>query len=248
MRHLMISGLTAAGKTTYCSTLALKLGLQYVSGSAIRAKSLTIPLESAESADFWRDDPRARAIDEERLVHPTATDTAVEDELVAIARGPQNCVFDTWALPWLFREEALCVYIRGSLGTRCRRIKRSHPEQTVAEISQAIEHKDRMAHEFFLRAYGVDIVNDLSPFDIIVDCDEADDEAETYRLEVSEQLLAIAQCSLTSDVNCLQHFLFSGKVNSGPSLRMWIAARFLNAMALQNAGGGLLRKPVGLEE
>lgn len=220
MRNVIIAGLTASGKTTQAMHLAQALGLQYVSGSSIRSRHLGISEELAADPQFWRDSTRGGSIDHARLLHRDPGDKAVDDELIAIAKSSEDCVFDTWGMPWLFREKSLCIYLRSPLHTRARRLFRSSQLMSFEEVLHNLEQKDRLAQQFFLAAYGVDIVSDMSPFDVIVDSNEQDDDATQCISTISDHLSTIASIALSGDGHELQQFLLSVSNNKGRSVKI----------------------------
>src|ERR1044072_7010888 len=203
MRHVIISGLTASGKTTQSLQLAKDLVLHYISGSAIRAELLGVD-EHVSSNQFWRESTTAETLDETRLARPDTQDTAVENKLIEIASKSEGCVFDTWVLPWLFQTDSLCVFLKSALETRARRLFRNSWPRSFEDSLRTVEQKDNRARDFFLMAYGVDIFQDLSPFDVIIECDEHDDEVAECIAEISYQLAAIARPTLSGGHDALR--------------------------------------------
>jgi cytidylate kinase len=231
MRHVIISGLTASGKTTQSTHLAQELGLQYVSGSVIRSRHLGISEDLAANPQFWRDSDRGESIDQARLLHRNPGDKAVDEELITMAMNSEACVFDAWVMPWLFRDRSLCIFLRSSLHTRARRLFRYSQHMPFNEVLRKMEQKDNLARQFFLTAYGVDIFSDMSPFDVIVDCDEQDDKVTQCISVISQRLSAIVRLSLSNDGAELQRFLLSLGNNATESVKIWVDTKLFHRLA-----------------
>lgn len=224
--HVIFAGMTGSGKTTHARAVAQRTGLHYVSGSAIRAKLAGLA-PAMNNEGFWREASDAAGLDRDRLLRPQPRDTAVENELIAIARGSEACVFDTWVLPWLFRTNALCIYLRSPIQLRVSRVSRtthSSPSDTLA----AIRRKDRLARRFFKAAYDVDIALDMSPFDIVVDSPANADVPQVSTDDTSSRLIRIFRAVSTDDIDTLTQALTSTHASGGDNI--WIAARVFGAL------------------
>lgn len=229
MRNVIIAGLTASGKTTQSVSIAQHLGLQYVSGSAIRSRLLGVPEDLAEDSHFWRNSASGESYDHARLSRIDPRDKAVDDELIALAKSSDGCVFDAWVMPWLFQEESLCVYLRSTLHTRAMRLFRCSPLASFDEVLRRVDQKDSLAHKFFLDAYGVDVFSDMSPFDVIVDCDEQDDEATHCISVISQQLSSVVRLVRSGEGGELQRFLLSVNGEIG-SVKTWVRPTLIDRL------------------
>jgi cytidylate kinase len=223
MRHVIIAGLTASGKTTQAKRLAQILGLRYVSGAAIRAELLGISEEVHADSQFWLDRDRGGAIDRARLLRDDPRDKNVENELIAIAKGSEGCVFDTWVMPWLFNEQCLCVYLRSPQRTRAYRLlKYSQSSSSLEEVVKELKQKDELARKFFLEAYRVDIEFDMSPFDIIIDSKESAIDASAQISVVSHYLATMSQLALAGDAVELKRVRLPASNREEQGVKLWI--------------------------
>lgn len=225
----MIAGLTAAGKTTQATCLATALGLRYVSGSDVRAELLKLSENGSSQSDFWSA-AQGMCLDQARLRSPSGAELSVESTLVQIARGTGSCVFDVWALPWVFREQALCIYLRSSKLTRAMRFQWKLGIDSIETALARIDEKDRLAKEFFLSAYGIDIECDLSPFDIVVDSEHGQNTREDSRPAISQVIQHLVASVLSGDTNALATMITSAGCQ-GPAYRIRVSDTLLKRLA-----------------
>lgn len=159
-RNILISGLTAAGKTTHARLLAAHLGYEYVSASR-RLSQL-----SGVTGPAW-----SPTVDRQRA-HNAHLDKRVDEELVRLDADRSGLVIDSWALPWLTTTKSLRLWLASDLPSRIRKADVSYqlrqqptPTSTVADI---VTTKDEFSREQFWNLYKIDLGN-LSDFHIILD-------------------------------------------------------------------------------
>lgn len=159
MPRIIISGLTAAGKTTHGRLIADVLRIPYVSGSAMLAELVGKPGPWTPEVD------RAR------------TEGAIDRELDLLMLETFNAskdgVFDAWALPWLSDSDAIRVWIESDLESRVRKAMvtelRRGLDAAIEVRRRIVEEKDNFSRDLFIRLYGFDLFTDRAIFDIIVD-------------------------------------------------------------------------------
>jgi cytidylate kinase len=156
---IIISGLTAAGKTTHSKLLASELGFSYFSASQVLSSLTT-------GGGVWTSEvDEARTDDLDRKVDAVVLNQFHEHE---------NCVFDAWGLPWMVGDSpCLRVWIESDLPSRARKVQVSGSEpghEVVYEdaLNLAIA-KDEVSRSIFLRTCGFDLFEDHQVFDIVVD-------------------------------------------------------------------------------
>jgi cytidylate kinase len=161
--RIVISGLTAAGKTTLARRLADQFTLDYVSASTILRQTL------GDTSDHWTPalDLRRNDLSLERDV----------DQLVQEAfQQSEHAVFDCWGLPWISVEAtvpAVFVWIESDLESRFRKcfvsyLERGDPK-TYDECRDIVISKDDKSRDIFMTNRGFDIYSDRSPFNIVLD-------------------------------------------------------------------------------
>ncbi len=167
---VIISGLTAAGKTTHSHLVAKEFGFSYISGSSLliekyQGKTAKHPL------DYWITD-ESFALDKERMKNPSQ-DVEIEKSLINVLENKdENIIFDTWALPWESQYPALRIWLESSIKSRSLKALVSFKgtsQFTIDEIYSRIAVRDHNTCNFFLHHFGLDIKNDHKPFDVILD-------------------------------------------------------------------------------
>jgi cytidylate kinase len=162
-RSVIISGLTSAGKTTHSKLLAQEYGLQYVSASTILLKLAGLPLE--QPLDFW--------ITSQGLqLSKNISWKEIDDECRRAEAAGDKTVFDTWSMPWIHSRSCMVIWIDSSLESRVMKAHISHEGQsklTQADLEQNLKAKDAFAREQIINNYGIDLLQDRTPFNLIVD-------------------------------------------------------------------------------
>ena len=161
--RLVISGLTAAGKTTLARKLADRFALDYVSASTLLRQTL------GDTSEHWTPelDLRRNDLSLERKV-----DLLVQDTF----RQSEHAVFDCWGLPWLTDNvpgPAVFIWIESDPESRFRKCFVSYLERgapkTYDECRNIVIAKDAKSREIFMANWGFDIYTDRSPFNIVLD-------------------------------------------------------------------------------
>lgn len=167
MIPIVLSGLTAAGKTTHAALLASALGVDALHATDILVRELAADERSV--GDVWF--RRMREL--ESLRDHSDVDDRVDAELtalVAAARG--GPVVDSWAFPWYWKGEALRIWMgsdRLSRAWKCSVSARPAKNLSTEECAALIDEKDEASRERFLERYGFDLYTDRTVFDFVLD-------------------------------------------------------------------------------
>jgi cytidylate kinase len=164
--NIFISGLTASGKTTTARRVALALQWKLIEGSAIRAEVLGIDHTKAQACDFWRFAPNAAELDRGRITS-TERDKQIDTRILSLAAACGTQVLDVWFVAWLAPPDTLTIWLETPLHTRAERLAASRAIPLEDAIA-AIGRKDRAAAAYAAAAYGIDLLNDRSPFNLVI--------------------------------------------------------------------------------
>lgn len=161
--RILLSGFTAAGKTTHAQLLARELGWAYIGMSEIMSSVIPPSLRGSREWETSHDEYRAS--------HATV-DQKVDQLMSDRVRATSNLVVDAWLQPWLYTAPALRVWIdsdRRSRAMKCvvsfLREGKSPPEDPV----ELIDRKDQFSVKQFQANYGVAFGPDNRVFDLTVD-------------------------------------------------------------------------------
>ncbi|MGW3964826.1 cytidylate kinase-like family protein [Amycolatopsis sp. NPDC005003] len=160
---VLISGWTAAGKTTHARLVAAELGWTYLDMSPIM-KQLT----AVNGSRDWtpeQDDIRRR----DRTI-----DLEADRRMLELVSDSSSVIVDAWLQPWLCRSAtAVRVWLRSSWAARVRKCTvshlRHHDHLSAREAAALMHRKDCFARKQFAYLYGVRFDYDPALFDLHVD-------------------------------------------------------------------------------
>lgn len=164
-RVIIISGFTAAGKTTHARLLANQLGWEYVGTSDIRRK---LHVSMAASGREWHP-----AIDAERS-KSLAFDRMLDDEITCtIKNSKAPLVVDAWLQPWLYGgDDAIRVWLHSDIRSRIKKATVSYLRMgsgPVANVAAEVHVKDKFSIDIFDRLYGIKFAYSAAIFDALGD-------------------------------------------------------------------------------
>jgi cytidylate kinase len=188
--NVIISGLTAAGKSTEARLLVQEYGFNYLSASQTMLKLAGLARQQA--TDFWVT-PKGL-----QLIRRFAW-SDVDEEIRRVEKQSCNTVFDCLSLPWLHTKKCMVIWLESSLPSRVMKAVVSHQGQndlTVDQVEHRINLKDQLARHRIQTQYGVDISSDRSPFNLIVDVSSlittATEESARRGISQTHQIIANA--------------------------------------------------------
>lgn len=192
--NIVISGLTAAGKTTHAANLAARLGYELCSAGTLLAG--LAGMGDVPYQDLWVD--HGQQLDQ--LRRQTSLDARLDEILLSRAAADERTVFDSWALPWTSGEPMLRIWLESSLHSRTLKCIVSHlpgRRLSYAEAERLVAEKDAASRAQLLGLHGFDVKRSRKPFHVIVDLSSliADATAEaSYRSVELGQLLIDSLC------------------------------------------------------
>lgn len=163
--NIVISGLTAAGKTTHARLLAAHLKFDYVSASQLLATAAGVPVGNHEH--WWLSSGSSVVAARE----DAGLDEEIDRKLIALARTKKSTVFDAWALPWTSTVPMLRIWLQSDSPSRRRKCFVSHLDDEISydDCAAIIEEKDAESQAIFQRLYAFDLFSDHDVFDLILD-------------------------------------------------------------------------------
>lgn len=174
VKVILISGFTAAGKTTHAQLLAAHLGWKYLGASEVRRR--LHPSIDSTSRREWNptlDIERSKSPELDRML----------DEIISreIKNSRLPVVVDAWLQPWLYQEtDALRIWLDSDFGSRVKKATVSYLRLGISpptDIAAELKSKDKFSVNMFSKLYDVKFSYSSRLFDIKTDNSQYINEA-----------------------------------------------------------------------
>ncbi len=197
---MLLSGLTAAGKTTHSLHLAHALGYPCLHFTKLLLQELGMPTDDENQLWFQR----MREV--EALRGDGKIEEAIDGRIVDAVRESDRLVVDSILGPWLVPDGPMCVWIgsdRLSRAWKCQFSASSVAGVDTPAAAAHIDEKDGLTRARFLASRGVDIYTDRTPFDFVLDnshlISAPTKEAVRYGIRIFHKVLYACVVSLATD-------------------------------------------------
>lgn len=158
--RITISGPPGSGKTTACTKLSEKLGLEaVVFGRIFRELAAEKHLTLSQLGEIAEQDP--------------AIDNMIDDRILQMARTHDNLILESRLSAYMLTRndiEAFKIHIDASPEVRMERVGLREGE-TLEQATAATLDRQRSEAKRYMQWYGIDI-NDLSVYDLIINTDD----------------------------------------------------------------------------
>ncbi|MEM4598926.1 MAG: cytidylate kinase family protein [Candidatus Diapherotrites archaeon] len=179
---ILISGTPGSGKSTLTERLAEEFKLKKVFASGIMKQikeEEAIDIEKAsKGTGFWESDEGKKLVKERQKNF--YYDIELDKRLLSIAKKEKRAIFDSRMMAWLYKgKDAFRIWIDASPPIRASRIAK-RDRKKISEVVEAMEKRLKADAKIYKKLYNVDIINDRSPFDLVIKTDNlnADDVFE----------------------------------------------------------------------
>ena len=164
---VIVSGLTASGKSSVATSLALNFGIEYFSASS-KLKSL-LPKK-----DFmvWESKKGIEAV-KFRLKNPQY-DKRLDSFILSFFKTKKDVVLDSWVAPWKINDrETIKIYIKADEKVRAKRVS-TRDKISFSDAMKFMKQKDLLTKNIYKKIYGIEIDKDFTPFNLVIDSSNID--------------------------------------------------------------------------
>jgi len=176
---VLLSGTPGSGKSTLTERLAKEFGLKRIFASGIMKQikeASKLDLEKAEKGSgFWEGEEGQKLVKERQKNF--YYDLELDKKLLEIAKTEEKAIFDSRMMAWLYKGDgAFRIWLDASEDVRAQRIAK-RDNKDVEEIKDAMRKRFLSDAKIYKKLYKVDIINDRSPFDLVLKTDNLDEDA-----------------------------------------------------------------------
>ncbi len=164
---VIVSGLTASGKSSVSKDIASNLGIDYFSASS-KLKEI-LPKKDFE---VWESKKGIDAV-KFRLKYPQY-DKKLDSFISSLFKKRSNLVMDSWVAAWKIKDKNIIkIYIKADEKTRALRVG-VRDRLSVKQALAFMREKDRLTQQIYKNIYGIEIDIDFTPFDLVIDSSNLD--------------------------------------------------------------------------
>ena len=170
MKAIIVSGMSAVGKTTVSHKVAEALGKPMLGGGDV-LKEMAVEEGFEPGGDDWWDTAEGMRFLQERK-KKSGFDKEVDARLIQKARKG-DVVITSYPVPWL-TGDGLKVWLSGSVKSRATRMSK-RDGTPVSKCRDVLSVRDQENYRLYKKLYGIEYGRDLGPFDLVVETDSIDE-------------------------------------------------------------------------
>ncbi|WP_327250939.1 cytidylate kinase-like family protein [Streptomyces sp. NBC_01244] len=164
-QKIVISGLTAAGKTTHAKLLAETLGFRAVHFTDLLLQELQVEAGSADQVWF------SRLHEIESMRAGGSADRRVDETIGELLAADEPMVVDAVLAPWLHPGRQINVWLGSDRASRAWKCSVSRLPGVIStdDSLRLLDKKDAFTRAYLWQERAVDLYTDRSCFDLVLD-------------------------------------------------------------------------------
>lgn len=176
---IIFTGHASSGKSTAAQTTAKAFGLKFYDGGDILKLLAKDMGYSPEGKDWW--DTKEGMEFFALRKKDSSFDKKVDEKFIEIL-DKGNCAITSWTMAWLYKGEALRIWMSATLQERANRMA-VRDKIHSSDAKEIVKERDHINEELYKKLYGIKFGQDFKPFDILMDT------TKMTQKEVSENLI-----------------------------------------------------------
>ena len=165
MKGIILSGMPAVGKTT--AALCKEFNLDYYSGGDL-LKELAKKKGYESSGSDWWDDKHGMDFISNRM-NDYSFDKYVDKKLLELL-NQGDVVITSYTLPWLTKQ-GISVWLEASIENRAKRLC-VRDNIGIDKAKNIVKKRDLKNQELYHKLYNINLGQDLSVFDLIINTND----------------------------------------------------------------------------
>ena len=175
---IIVSGFAGSGKSSLTDSLGKELGMKIIHASALLKEMRTegigaLEKENIEKIKDWWESEEAKEFMKKRQ-KDTSLDEALDKKLLETAEKG-TVVLDSWTMPYLYKGEAIRIWLDASPETRAKRVA-SRDNRDYEEVLAKIRARDEETKSLYERLYHFKMGENLKVFELVVDTNNLNQE------------------------------------------------------------------------
>jgi len=167
MKGIILSGMSAVGKTTVAHSLCKEFDIEYYSGGDMLKEIAKEKGFSISGLDWWDNNDGMKFLS--NRMQDSSFDKLVDQRLMDLL-NQGDVVITSYTLPWL-TSNGISIWLEASKENRSIRL-RSRDTVSLEESTKIVNERDTKNQQIYEKLYSMKLGTDLSVFDIIIDTND----------------------------------------------------------------------------